>query len=352
MNFTPGQQLANVLLANGFKETTRTKYPEMYKEDGIYSENANLIKRSFHHGTKYYLNFDRATIRFFFGTHRESKLVINIIELISFIASCKLSSGQKYILEKHPKAILDLNAVLMEGTPFSTSFRENYIVKCKHIKELGLDKILYFIKIGKKLHIDNLYNRGEVFCQTVEYFIKLENDKEKGDKNEGVNVHIIPSWVQIQIDNKKYTLVGEGSDIKISNPHIYGRSEEPCGNIFCVTYVSALDIIIGNIPSERLSGFGDTMLIIKNPSGFIDRVLLTADTLGATIKHRDVYYYDLHKEHHDLNIFCKSDEYHHQQEYRLHIRHKTEGEPIKLVLGSLKDIAVIMPVNGMNKIGF
>ena len=134
-------------------------------------------------------------------------------------------------------------------------------------------------------------------------------------------------------------------------PYDVVYDEEIKGNIYCLT----------GIYSEELRGerndifldthaFGEDLIEINHPKIFLQRVMDGLRKLGyKNIIHEKVTYYDNNYSG-ELGFFKKHEKFKGQNEFRIFVPNK-DNKPIKLNIGSLKDIASISK-NGFREVHY
>lgn len=94
--YKASQELIDILLANGFVEDTQKTYPEHAKRLTGDNYNPHGMKRHFSYpGTREKVYFDYINIKLPTGVH---KYDLNVNELKSLIAFCRLSSNDRSVL--------------------------------------------------------------------------------------------------------------------------------------------------------------------------------------------------------------------------------------------------------------
>lgn len=114
--FTASQELVDVLLKNGFTESTEKIYPDHFKrmnKTGFYNPSAVKRRFNFGHNKRHFLNLDYTTIGAYYNTMANSSDINNSLtelQLKSIIAFFKLSTAAKNKwLEKFRGNIVDLH---------------------------------------------------------------------------------------------------------------------------------------------------------------------------------------------------------------------------------------------------
>lgn len=141
--------------------------------------------------------------------------------------------------------------------------------------------------------------------------------------------------------------------------------------MYCLTY--NLDRREFEKPDKRLQEFGDTAILIHNPSAFLNRILKSLlNRFGDNINFdfREVYYYDLSKDFGSFDMFCKTESYRWQNEIRMSVGLLDENQtkrdekghiykalmqnidPLILEIGSIRDIAMEISIRDFLALDF
>ncbi|MDK2817938.1 MAG: hypothetical protein KFW21_00635 [Spirochaetota bacterium] len=120
-----------------------------------------------------------------------------------------------------------------------------------------------YYRFGEKKHLEDLIN-GQLYCNTLQYFQKIENDAERGDFDEGNKIILRP---YLDPDSSIITyedpIVGK---ISLSNEDIreinFSSGNDP-SHIFCMSY---FEIDQDNPPEqiEILNLFNTNTVIFYN----------------------------------------------------------------------------------------
>lgn len=102
---------------------------------------------------------------------------------------------------------------------------------------------------------------------------------------------------------------------------------------------------------DRLKSFGDSLLFIYNPKEFARRLInelqkkMSEDKDVSNFKAHKVEYINRSSYNGEMGSFRKFNNFAHQQEWRIAIQSVYNSEePYKLVIGSIKDISMILPL--------
>lgn len=203
------------------------------------------------------------------------------------------------------------------------------------------DKNVYLLfKRGQSKHIKALYEHGEIYMSSVDFIRNADENTERTDKHDGFAFREYIGKTKLTIAKTAEDLEKNGLTFDTENTYIV-YDEEIKGNIYCLT----------GIYSEELSGerndivldthaFGEDLIEIKHPKIFLQRVMDGLRELGyKNIIHEKVTYYDNNYSG-ELGFFKKHEKFKGQNEFRIFVPNKN-NEPIKLNIGSIRDIASI-----------
>lgn len=215
--------------------------------------------------------------------------------------------------------------------------------------------IFFVAKVfDKTKYVDEFLNQGKFRCNTLKYFKEYEDKASNniGDYLEGAKKRITPkSGGILTLDGMKVDYLGLDFH---SEAHMQF-------NAFCMyapmvnenellTVDKMKDICRIQDDAENL---GQYMVFITNPEEFFKRVEACLDSKGPSHRKHCVDYVDLSS---DFDIpddrigFVKDIRYSHQKEYRILIeRENPKYEFLDLEVGSLKDIAAMIPTRDLNK---
>lgn len=210
------------------------------------------------------------------------------------------------------------------------------------MKRLKEDIPFVFLKFGSQKNIIDLLENGTIYCNTIDYFQRLENQGLRGDHYEGTtnirNYH--------QYDNVKITVTipDTGKEISIHPKKFHVREflSEIKGNIYCLYSIRPSDIISTNHFSidPSLVEFGTHFIIIKQPLKFLADVRKELDLKKLKYQFDHVEYYEKELVNRKINLFNKPKEFKNQNEFRIVIANK-DVEPKVIQIGSLKEYAEV-----------
>jgi len=205
--------------------------------------------------------------------------------------------------------------------------------------------ILSLIKFGKKEHLEQLLLDGTFYCNTIDYFTKIEDNELRGDHYENVfNIRNYPKGTIIEVtpyDNSFKPL-----KLKTINFQLREKYENLNGNLLCLYSVTSDDFsnkerLIINLKNER---FGSHFLLLKDLGNIFPRIISALDELGYKYKTGIVSYYDKNKVNRNINLFEKPNEFMYQKEFRIFIEND-KNEPISFCIGSIKNQAQIFEIS-------
>lgn len=206
------------------------------------------------------------------------------------------------------------------------------------------------VKFGQKAHLESFQKTGQMFCQTLKYFVDLEEKKVRGDMYE--------SAIELQyLENTKIYLkpVGKPKEelkyINVLNGQIRKYYDEPLGNVYCMSRLK-FEIESGVLTyrfDERFKGFGTHFLLIRHQPIFYERLSKALKQLDIKYCEGDVQYLDLKKYTGKKNCFQKDINYSWQEEYRILFQTK-EIKPFEFEIGSLEDISEIYEIDKVSQL--
>ena len=200
------------------------------------------------------------------------------------------------------------------------------------------------IKLGSKEHMTALYEQGEIYMQTVDYFRSLEKkDDGRADPNENLKLYYKGNGLKgLTITVKKGDITANISQQTGLESLTYREYLSIGINIYSLSHVE-LPLGVTITPVLDLKNFfedKDYALIISNTKEFVERIrssmMKQQGYVGITAK--PVEYYDHTNYGGEVGIFRKSKEYEYQKEYRV-VGYFEDKCVRKFYVGSLKGIA-------------
>tara|TARA_R110002049_G_scaffold60372_3_gene162255 strand:- start:1106 stop:1771 length:666 start_codon:yes stop_codon:yes gene_type:complete len=214
------------------------------------------------------------------------------------------------------------------------------------------ERILFFIKFGKKKYLESLLKNGELFFNAPKVFNKIkETNTEQGDENEGA------IWIK-NSENVELTInhpeIGEYKFKSIPNK-VTKLTQFNHNYLICSFYaITNRDFEQSKILEidERMSNFGEYALIISNTKLLTDSIINSAEKEGLSLSGKKVEYKELSiLGRIELNPFIKKIEHSYQKEYRLVIKNSLESSKI-LKVCELGENGKIIPTENLKKLKF
>jgi|WetSurMetagenome_2_1015567.scaffolds.fasta_scaffold214382_2 hypothetical protein len=202
----------------------------------------------------------------------------------------------------------------------------------------------YFIKFGKEIYINELRNHGIVYFNPLSFFKKIEDDEVRSDNLEGALRIEQVMDIKVYHEGKiiAHQLPGSKAQLYFHDPQINGK-------VFSLYSILNDHLAQGFTFDSRLSKFGDKLLLITHTNKFLERIIKQIKINNIKFNLGYVTYYDKSKYSGDLNPFQKPDTFSYQYEFRVFIE-SSDNFPLKLKIGSLKDISQILDVSKLHSI--
>ena len=202
------------------------------------------------------------------------------------------------------------------------------------------DILCSLVKVGERRHIKRFFEKGEMFCQTIDYFARLEADAERSDRDEGLGrtygLHTLRS---VMVNNIEI-LPGMTGGLDIRWNAQQGL------NIFCMTAIRDF----GSVRIDRrCSGFGDSFLLLARPALFVRMVEAAAKRSGHHVVTSPVEYVSKGGYTGDMGPFKKFDRLSYQDEVRF-VFAPGIGGPLRLRLGPLNGVAIWGDLKNLPKV--
>jgi hypothetical protein len=196
-----------------------------------------------------------------------------------------------------------------------------------------------FMKIGERRHMETLLRRGQLYCQPLANFQKLEEDPSirRADSDEGLRHFYGPDVTSFTaiVRDKEFKFSPGTGPLRLWDDHSHGV------HIYSLSMVEKYDNGRLGVRTELLN-FGDTFVWIHRPGEFLRRVEAHRPPGGRRLEHGAVEYVSRLGHAGEMGPFRKFDEFAGQLEYRLAIYlAPVPPTPITYEIGSLEDIAII-----------
>ena len=209
------------------------------------------------------------------------------------------------------------------------------------------EMVLGLIKIGEATYQQALFEKGEIYMQTHEYFRKLEDKNGRGDRFEGAEKIEQLKWVKIKAEGIELTLRKE--DGTLSRGNIASIESNYFYNIYSMTGFSSNDIgKIRPVPKQN-EDLGDYFILIHNVKEFNKRIKQKLDELQLQHQWSWVTYYDEYEHEGEISPFHKSSTFQYQKEVRIVAAYE-KNEPLIFQIGSMADIAIKCKIEQLSTI--
>lgn len=190
--------------------------------------------------------------------------------------------------------------------------------------------ILKLLKIGKRENMEKLLYNGEVFMRHVENFRNEDiGDFLRGDFAEGL------AWTPF-LNFRIPSLEKHGLNIR----NVKINEDLDFSHIYSMFMLDEDFWYNKKEISDKLLEFGDTALII-NPKEFVEKVKSVYKVQGGIVN-----YYKEPLIPQRISEFSKRKGFEFQNEYRFIANSKT-NDPVKILIGSLEDIAILVPTKSL-----
>jgi hypothetical protein len=211
--------------------------------------------------------------------------------------------------------------------------------------------IYCLLKFGEKQHIQAFRSDGLLYMKPLAEFTKLESDMARGDCFEGTTRIVQSKHVgEFIFDTGKLGLgkfTAKPSDF--AGPVRIGLHKTASCNVYCMFAVTRP--VHGELVSIQNLAFGDSFVLVLNPTEFLRRVVDAAKDAGISyLEHRLVEYYDAEEYSGETGRFRKRSMFAYQNEFRIVVEPGSDT-PRNLILGSLSDItSEVLPLSDINQI--
>jgi len=215
----------------------------------------------------------------------------------------------------------------------------------------SLDPVLGLMKFGAVEYLQELLTQGHLFMQPVSYFRALEADSARGDSDEALTYCYQPSRTVLEVR-------GPGGDWQnvggMVGPMLYREDRGSTGNAFCMFALRASHAealarqLAETVVDQRNQAFGDCAVVFTDGDELLLRARAAAAKDGLTLRQGLVEYVDKETYHGPMGPFRKFSAFSYQSEFRLVAKPGCVG-PRSLMLGSLEDIAVRIPLAEINR---
>ncbi len=199
------------------------------------------------------------------------------------------------------------------------------------------------IKFGQYAYMKALLEEGEIYMQSLRHYVDVEHD-QIGDPDEGLSYSLTKD-VKVEIDGVEVP--------EITGPIRVVESTEYNPLIYCMYSLSPEYVDLnGRTIDPRCCGFGDYAVLMKDDAEFYNRLSsVFKENCAGKITGDLVKYVNRESYSGEMGAFRKYAKYSYQREYR----YVWEGSDlnasaITLTIGSLSDIAALIPSEKLNSL--
>ena len=204
------------------------------------------------------------------------------------------------------------------------------------------------IKLGSEENMKNLYEKGELYLQTFEYFKNLEKTNDgRGDPDE----YLTEYYAGNGLDDITLELACKNNITGETIKHLLSRatgivsfslneSTKMFTHLYCMSLsdIKAIKKHSTLISPDNFAENKDFAVVIFDYNEFLNRIKnqLQENNIPAAVG--KIKYVNKENYGGDMGCFCKFDEYAYQNEWRLAVRIPS-NKAEKIHIGSLEDIA-------------
>ena len=193
------------------------------------------------------------------------------------------------------------------------------------------------MKFGRRENIQEMVDDGILYMNNLPYIWAIEDGAVRGDVNDGVDA------LHRGIKAKIFKQDGTEIPVNITSWSLREHTGAENTNLFCMYSLRESTSPI----DDRVMGFGDTSLLFTQPQSFFDRLQASVRQLKLDA-HSDLVQYVPDDHTGEIGPFRKLAAFSWQAEWRLIVRNGPGG-PLKLNVGSLHDVATVMPTHDLIK---
>lgn len=193
---------------------------------------------------------------------------------------------------------------------------------------------------GKTEDIKNLFEKGEIYMNTVDRIRECDNNQDRSDPYDSILQRQFLGDVKVKMCDVGQDINKDGVSLNAKECVINIDSNNK-GNIYCLSGIYSKDLIDkAEVTEFKTKSFGESLIVISNPRKFIQRVKKALLEEGyKDIQSKPVDYYPNEYSGH-IGPFKKHQNFSHQNEFRIYVPN-SDNKPIKINIGSIKDIAIM-----------
>jgi len=194
-----------------------------------------------------------------------------------------------------------------------------------------------FFKFGKKEHLQSLVQEGCIFCNTIQFFQKTEQNSQRYDPDEALDYYFPGNQIKsLSFQGEKFEPTGVKSiAIRLNEKqytHIFSLTA------ICLNTVKESDFDF----NERFwKDFGDHIAVVVNSEKFIQHLLQKLKSENLPYKAGLVEYVNANEEAGEMGVFKKFSNFAWQKEFRIAIcapNLSKKNKPLILHLGDLSSV--------------
>lgn len=179
--------------------------------------------------------------------------------------------------------------------------------------------------------MEALITRGEVFMNPVSYFAALDDKSPRSDPYEGTAHCVKGEGATLSVQREGgWDLVGT-----LTGPITFRDDDLGRANMYCMHARRSLGLL--NLQDLN---FGDSYVLLLNPQEFLRRTVAAAAQVNRKLEYSLVEYVDRRTHTGSMGLFRKFDNHASESEFRM-VLPNGDGRPFSLLLGDLRDIALI-----------
>jgi len=203
------------------------------------------------------------------------------------------------------------------------------------------ENTLYMLfRRGEPEHIKNLFEKGEIYINTVDHIRTCDANKDRSDLNDSTDERQVLRDVKIKMCDMGQDINKDGITFQ-SDSCVLNYDNDKKGNIYCLSGIYTNDLMdVKDETKFDTKSFGESLIVIFKPRQFIERVKTALSEAGYKgIQYKRVDYYN-NEYSGQTGIFKKHENYSPQNEFRFYVPN-AKNEPIKINIGSIEDIALM-----------
>ena len=206
----------------------------------------------------------------------------------------------------------------------------------------------FFLKIGKKERIEDMYENEYLFFNTLRSFRATKKDESgRADPREANTLNTQLTYLELT--------TSKGIEIKLSElskefSAQYNEHPTEIPYNICSLYTLKIreDLRIERV-DKRIHNLGTRSLLIYNLQSFFNALDSSLSSLRIEYSRKPVIYYDYRTFEGELNLYHKDEEFSFQNEYRILLQ--TPGtETMKIPIPGLKTFSALVETHTLNTI--